>query len=401
MVFSLLFRRRHQPPALDTSVFDQVLAEGDVEKCRKLAGQLIDFIDREDTTDAERALVMPYITRLASHRQMAVREFTAEKALACQRLDAATAFTIIAGEDAIALPFIVRAACLNDASLQLAVFRAGDMYRRKAVCARPDIAREVVSEVVETADRSLLLACLENPSATLTPAQARQLYVRHRDDEEVIEALMQRSDLPLEVRIAHVEIMSGRRQQVMARKDWQAASRAADAAPSDEERALADILADASTEQELQTALDYLARRGKLTASVLLRAASVGHVAVLIHALAWLARMRPSRIRSALRPGSSLAVVRTALARSGLPQGTHALALAVLLAARTDAWEEVGQIGRRLPAFAPRVLETIAETDMLSVTEKMEAASMLQRLADEQTRELAAHFVQTLLRHAA
>ncbi len=399
MIFSLFTKRRQRRPLLDTSVFDEVLRQGDRQACRKLATQLLAFVDRDDTPEEERALVTPYLVRLATHPDPEVRAHAARAARDCIRLDATVAFSIIANEDAIALPFITHAACLNH-KLQMAILRAGDASRRRALCARADIAPAVVAEILERADRDTVLACLENPQATLPPAHARRIYLRFREDREVIASLLRRPDLPLEVRIAHVEIESGRLREVMARSGWQTAERAATAAQDIEEQALADILADAGDAERLQAALNFLSRRGKLTASVLMRVACAGHVAVLLHALAWLGRMRPARLRTVLKPAASLGVARTALTRANLPAAAHPLALAVLLAARREG-EEAARVGHRLRAFAPLVLEAIAETDQLGVTEKVEAANMLQRVADETTRELAARFVQTMLRHAA
>ena len=400
MIFSLFSARRRSPaPLLDTTVFDRVLQSGGIGACRRLATQLLAFADDPATPAYERELIMPYLARLATHPAREVRVHTAMKASECMNLAPDVAFCIIAEENDVALPFIRAAVCLDE-KMQLAVFRAGDTARRCALCEREDLSPAVLAEVVEHGEREVVLACLRNDALSLSPAQARQLYVRFREDEEILAALLRRPDLPLEVRIAHVEIESGRLREVMARSDWQEAQRAATAAIDMEEQALVNILADSGDEERLRAALEFLARRGKLTASVVLRAACAGHVAVLVQALAWLARMRPARLQAALQPEASLGVVRTALARASLPASAHALVLGVMLAARHDG-PRAAEVGYRIPAFGPLVLQAIAETDLLNVTEKMEAASMLQRVGDTTTRELAARFVQTLLRHAA
>ncbi len=401
MVFSRIRKwRRRQRALLDTSVFAQVLEQGDVQACQRLASQLLAFVDEPSTLPEERALVMPYLARLATHPQRAVRAYVAEAACDCQNLDAEVVFCIAGNEDDIALPFIAGAVSLERVK-QLAIYRAGDVRRRLAVCGRADVDAAVVAEALENGQREVVLCCLRNAQAALSPEQARRLYVRHREDEEIIAALLERPDLPLEVRIAHVEIQSGRLRQVMERSEWQAAAAGgSDPVAAVEEQALAEILAGVEDEEQLQAALEFLSRRGKLTAAVLLRAACGGHVAVLLHALAWLSGMRVGRLHTALRKGASLGVMRTALMRSGLPETTHALALAVLLAAR-GAGDDAARVGARLMAFGPRLMETIAEADALSVAEKLEAASLLEQLGDESVRPLAGRFTQSLLRHAA
>ena len=400
MVFSLFARKKRRARAsLDVGVLEQVVESGDEEACHKLVDQLVDFIADAATSPEERQLVMPVLARLACHPVRSVRARLAQRAVSLPQLDSEVVFAISADEEDISLPFIRQAACLTPV-LQEAVFRAGDLQRQQAVCEREDVAPEVVTLALESGMRALVLTVLGNERASLPADLARQVYVRFRQDEEVIAALLARHDLPLEVRLAHVEVVSGRLREVMRRSEWRSARQAVELASSLEEQALVEILADAQTEEELRTAFDFLTRRGRLTAAVLLRAACAGHVAVLVHALAWLARMKPARIISALRPDASLGVVRAALARAGLPHGADALALAVMLAARTHG-EEAARPGICIAGFGPLVLETLAETDLLSVSEKLQATGMLQRVGDARTRDLAGRFLQSLLRHAA
>lgn len=400
MVLSLFARKkRHASASLDIGVLNQVVDSGDEAACRKLADQLVDFMGDASTSPEERQLVMPVLARLACHPLRSVRAHFARRAIALPQLDSEVVFAIAADEEDISLPFIRHAACMTP-TLQEAIFRAGDMQRRQTVCAREDVAPQVVALALEGGVRALVMAVLGNPHAAMPADLARQVYVRFRQDEEVIAALLKRDDLPLEVRLAHVEVVSGRLREVMNRSEWRSARQAVELASTLEEQALVEILADARTEEELHTAFRFLVRRGRLTAAVLLRAACAGHVAVLVHALAWLARMKPARIIAALRPETSLGVVRAALARTTLPQGADALVLAVMLAARTHG-EEAAKTGVCLAGFAPLVLETLAETEQLGVSEKMQAAAMLQRVSDARTRELAARFLHSLLRHAA
>ena len=400
MVFSLLVRKnRVSRVPLDVSVFDQVVESGDPAACLKLVDQLLDFVSNAATPEEERQLVMPVLARLACHPSPEVRSRLAERAASLPELDSEVVFAIAADEEDISLPFIRQAACMTP-RLQEAVFRAGDLKRRQALCERTDVAPEVVALALEGGVRTLVMTVLRNARAAVPADLARQVYVRFRQDEEVIAALLARPDLPLEVRLAHVEVVSGRLREVMNRNEWRSARQAVELATNLEEQALVEILADAKTEEDLDTAFRFLTRRGRLTAAVLLRAACAGHVAVLIHALSWLAQMKPARLLAAMQPGASLGVVRTALARAGLPHGADALALAVVLAARAHG-PDAAQPGNCLPGFGSLVLETLAETDLLNVAEKMQATSMLQRVGDVQTRDLAGRFLQSLLRHAA
>ena len=398
-LFGSARKRQQRQATLDISVFERVLESGDRQAWWRLAAQLMALVEAPDTPEEDRAAVMPVLVRLATAPEKGVRALMARLAREARRISMDLVFAIAGGEEEIALPFIERAVAITP-TLQMAIFRAGNVARRQAVCQRRDVCAQVMEEAIMMAEREVALACIRNRHVALSPRLARRAYLRFREDEEVIEALLERSDLPLEVRLAHVEVMAGRLRAVMREADWAEAQRALDAAASMEEKALVEILADADDGDKLVSAFEFLTRRGRLTAAVLLRAACAGHVAVLVHALAWLSRMKVARLTQALRKEASLALVRTALMRSGLPESAHALALGVFLAARRRG-EAAATPGRRQEGFGPLVLEAIAGSELLSVTEKMQAAGMLQKLADERTRELAARFVQSLLRHAA
>ncbi len=398
-MFGFLAGRRASPP-LDVAFLARMAAQGDEETRLRLAAQVAELLaGGAAATREECEAVLPVALRLAMDARREVREALARGLEEAASLPAELVFAIAGDDDEVALPFLRRARCL-DTAMQEEVCRATDAPRRRVLCMRPDVAPGVMEMVVARGEREAVLSMLRNGEAALWPALARRLYVRFRNDEEVIRALLARGDLPLEVRLAHVEITHGRAATAMAGEEWEEARRAATTGADMEEQGYADVLCRAANARELEVALAFLARRGRLTAAVLMRAAVAGHVFVLARALMFLGRLRPARVEKAFGAQGSLAHARTLLVRAGLPGGAHALVLAIILAARGEGAAAM-RPGARLSRMPARILRSIAETDALSVAEKMQAANMLARFADAQTARLAARFVQTLVRHAA
>ena len=398
-MFSALFQRERKP-RLDTGYLLRVAADVRPRVRLRLIDQLAELLANPRASARERADVQPVLLKLAMDMDRDVRAHLADRLKPVENLDAEIIYALAGDEDAIALPFLKEARALRDATVQLAICKAGDAARRKAICARKDVSAEAARFVATRGEREALLTLLKNPHAPMWPALARRLYARFNADEEIVNLMLARADLPLEVRLAHVEVQAGRGARAMNTPDWRAARLAVNAVPDAREENIARVLGQAKSREELEIAFTFLTRRGRLTAAVLLQAACAGHVFVLGHALAWLTQTRLSRVEKLFRPGASLALARTMLPRAGLPETTHALALAIILAAQGQN-AAVMQPNHKVEHMNRRILEVVASTDALSVTEKIQVCNLLMQFTGEDTRKLAAKLAESLIHHAA
>lgn len=376
------------PRMLDTSVFDRVLERQDPRLNRQLAAQLADFIAGEDASEAERAAVVPYLLRLLSGRDVLVRRTIAERLARSRReLDPDLLFTIVADEDSIALPFLKNLKALS-CRRQLAIYRVGDEGRRRALVARRDACEALAAQVARDGEASVVATLLDNRDVVISPDNLKRIYVRFRDVPAIVERLMQRPDLPAEVRITHVRLARQRLEQAMQRGELPASVALRRNIIQTEERAMADILCRVAGEPEtLRAVLRFMIRRELLTPAVIFRAACSGAVSVLAQSLALLAGSSRRRIERALKGESRVArrYLASLYRKSGLPPEGEALALALF---ETAATRREGKLSPR--AFGREVLTRImARGENLPAAEKAAAADLLAEFTDGETRLLA------------
>ncbi len=136
--------------SLDTAVFDAVIEHGTAEERRELALQLAALLGAPQVSCADRAAVVPALAALAADPVRETRGDVAAALTDHETLDAAIVFSIIAGDDDIAVAFIASGKAL-DRSRMLSILKVGDDKRQCALAGRPDLPQDVVVALIEGA----------------------------------------------------------------------------------------------------------------------------------------------------------------------------------------------------------------------------------------------------------
>ena len=375
-------------PSLDISIFEDVIANGGADRRMALARQLAALVADSRTPPGEREDVTPCLLKLLMDPVKDIRAEIVRILRPVAGLHPDIVFAIAADEEDIALPFLNLSPSVTGVR-QMAVFKAGDVLRRKALARRCDVDARVVEAIALEGEAETVLELLNNPALQLDNASAKRIYVRFRDDARITGLLLERPDLPLEIRIAHVRATSEKLRAHMNRTGWLAANDAGDVIAETEERAMVDILARARDSEELMASIGFMSRKNALTPSVILRAACHGHVAVLEHALAHLSGMSPERVHR-LACGKGALSLRAVYNKSGLPQSCFMLVRAIFDVARALEQHSFGKARLSPEAFGRKVLERMASGyAMIPVAEKARLIDLLARFADDDTREMA------------
>ncbi len=375
-------------PSLDVSVFAEVIENGMITDRLALGRQLAEFITDPNVAEVDREAALPYLLRLLDDPVKAVRSGIVDFLTPHEGLHPDIVFTIAADEEDIALPFLESSPSVGGRR-QLAIFRAGDRARRLVIAGRPDLDPAVADFIAMEGDKAVVMALLDNPAVAGCDRNCKRIYVRFRDDEDVIHRLLEMDDLPLEIRVAHVAHVSGRMRKRLKSEGLLPALHSVDFVNEAEEKALVDVFARARSDDQLASAIAFASRKDILTPAILLRAACHGHVAVLEHGLAFLAGVPVRKVR-ATRQRMGLASLRGIYRRSGLPESCFPLVRTLLDAAREKG---IGGPGEKVCApseFGMLVLEKIATGyEDLSVSERAALAELLAEFADEETARLA------------
>lgn len=380
---------------LDDRIFMTVIAEGDTDQRMALASQLADFVADEAAPVKEREQSVPALLKLAADPVFRVREILAEKLVDVPSLNADLLFAIIADDDEIALPFLAETPALGHWHM-LAVLRVGDDARRATVALRPDISSEAVDYIIESLPLAVNALMLENENLSLTADQYRALYDRFGETREVLDILLARPDLPLDIRIGHARLAASRMQHLVVERGWIPANGAVEMVAEAEEVAVLGILTGTTPEQR-SSLIGRLVDDELLTPSLIARAACTGAMELVADILANLAGVPAKRAREAMfvKPAGAF---RSLHAKAGLPQSCYWTLQAACDVAREERQEAV-----RLPPedFGRRMIEVLlTRYEKLPMAERPKQLDFVGRFAADRTRHIARRLKADLLRAA-
>jgi len=384
-----------QDASLDTTVFDAVIAGGDAGARRQLAGQLAQLMLDADAPAAEKKAIVPALLKLAADPVADIRRALATQLVRARDLHADLVFAIIADSDDIALPFLAEAAALGHWRM-LAIAQVGDEARQMVLAQRGDLSREVVAHIAGHGSECVCTLLLDNAAAHLAADDCRRLYVRFRDRPEIVERLLDRSDLPLEVRILQAKRAANRVHTLMAERGWIPANDAEAIVVDAEETTLLKILESAQV-SELDRLIPFLCAKQMLTTSIILRAGLRGRMAIVERALAYLTSNSVRRVRHKIA-SSGIMGLKSLISASGLPAPSF-----WLLRAAADVHADLAARHKSLEAevFARAVVEALmTRYDVIDAAHKIRLLDMVARLTDERTRALAIKLKSALARAA-
>lgn len=380
---------------LDTGIFYEVIENRDVWARLTLAKQLAELLTEPDTLEKEKRQAVPAVLKLIADPAADVRKALAGHLAKAEKLHADIIFNIIASEDEIALPFLAATPALNDWHM-MAILRVGDPPRQAAVALRHDISAEAIEFAVKSASAAACLALFDNSAVKFDDRDYHTLYARFGQTPEVVDRLLGRSDLPLDIRIMQAKRASNRMQQLMAERGWIPANDAAELVADAEETAILRILVEADPE-ELARVVAFLVSKAMLTPSMVVRAACLGQMQVVERALAHLAGLPAARARELMR-GRGLLGFRSLHAKSGLPQSCFGI-----LRAACDVMVEAAEEGTEIDpeAFGRRLIETLmTRYEAIPIKERAKHLEFIGRFAEDGVRIIANRLKADIVRAA-
>ncbi len=369
---------------LNTSIFDRILENGSVAEKKTLVRQLGRLACDMETSALERRAIIPTLLALAGDPVKDVRVLLAEFLVDCQQLHPDILFSIVADDEDISLPFLAGTPAL-DRLRALAILKVGDKARQLVLAGRADLSEDEISFIADECDSEVCVVLLDNDEIEVDVADYRRLYVRFRQVPEVIEQLLQRNDLPLEVRILQAKKASSNVQRLMAERGWIPANDAEKIIIDAEETTLLRILSKAR-ETEIDGLIPFLAKKSLLTPSIILRAACAGDMRVVSRALSYLSSTPLKKVER-LIADRAVVGLKGIYNKSGLPKNCFHIVRAAV-----DVAGDVRQAptGARRLRFGPAMIECLmTRYNSISAQEKSVLLEIIAQLSDDSTRNLA------------
>ena len=387
--------RSESKPGLDTSIFIDVIENGDAMARTKLAVQLAALMCAEDTLKADSDQVVPVVLKLSVDPVKEVRRTLSHGLVGLLSLHADILFSIIADDDDVALPFLAATPALNHWHM-LAVLRVGDVARQQIVVLRSDLSKDSLAYAVKSAPLDVCLRLFENRALHLDDRDYHTLYIRFGQVPEMVELLLGRPNLPLDIRILQAKRASNRMQQLMAERGWMADNDANELVADAEETAILRILVDASNE-ELARAIPFLVSKKMLTPSIILRAAAIGEMKMVQWSLAHLSGVGLVRAHE-LMFGRGFMGLKSLHSKSGLPQSCYGL-----LVAACDVMKDAKEEGLPLDpeSFGRRLIEALmTRYENMQSAERSKNLEFIGRFAEDRVRKIAKRLRADMVRAA-
>lgn len=380
---------------LDVSVFQHVIENGQAEQRADLAEQLSAFLAKDDIAASEREQIVPIVLKLAVDPVKQVRQTLAESLIEVRNLHSDILFSIISDDDDIALPFLSATPSLGHWHM-LAVLRVGDEARQACVALRPDLSEESANYIVKSSALPIAMLLFENAAIDFDDQDYHTLYTRFGHSGEMLELLLSKPDLPLDIRIMQAKRASNRIHQLMAERGWLPANDAAELVADAEETAMLRILTEAD-DVELARVIGFLVQKSMLTPSIIVRAACLGEMKVVARALAHLADI-PVKRAAELMHGKGLTGFKGLHAKSGLPASCY-----WILQAACDVEVDETEEGITLAAddFGRRLIEALmTRYETMPLKERARHLEYVGRFAADRARLIAKRLKADLLRAA-
>ncbi len=369
---------------LDTAIFNDVIENGTAEQRQALAAQLGGFLAKGEAPASERKQLVHTVLKLAVDPAADVRSTLALHLAAVADLDADILFSIISDEDEIALPFLAGTPALSHWHM-LAVLKVGDADRQVTIARRPDVPAEALVHIVKSCGLEACLALFDNPAARIGDREYHALYLRFGQVHEMIERLLSRSDLPLDIRITQAKRASNRMHQLMAERGWMPANDAAEVVADAEETAMLRILIGAS-EAELVRVIGFLVSKSMLTPSIILRAACLGEMHVVERAVAHLAGVPLAKAREQMA-GRGLSGFKGLHGKSGLPQSCYGILQAACDVANEEREEAIALDAE---GFGRRLIEALmTRYESMPLKDRAKHLEFIGRFAEDRVRVIA------------
>ncbi len=205
-----------------------------------------------------------------------------------QNLPHDVALTLARDIASVATPVLSESSVLTDADL-VSLIAAEDEAKQLAVAGRATLSEAVADALVAHGSEDVVVAVVSNPGAALAEPTLDLALDRFPNSERVHSPMIARDTLPVTIAERLVAMVSERLQGELVRRHALPADLATDLILDGRERATLALVDDNSPPERVEDLVRSLARGGRLTSSIIVRAACVGDLAFVETALAVMA----------------------------------------------------------------------------------------------------------------
>lgn len=314
----------------------QRLARGESAEDRALAARKICLsIDQAGLSPSDRQAANEVLAYMAQDAADLVRRALAVTLKNSPHLPRDVARRLADDIDSIATPILEHSPSLTDEDL-ISVIVAGDHAKQAAIAGRKSIPARVVRSLVARADEHAVARVAANDGAEFDEPSYLHALERFGETEEVTDAFIDRGALPVTVTERLVSLVTDQALARLVERHALPPQLAVELAEGARERATIDILDQAADRPDMRRFVQQLVLNGRLTPSLVLRGACMGHMSFFEHALAEFSGVPHEKTWMLVHDAGPLGL-RAIFERAGMPQR-----LFPAVRAAVDVYHEVG-----------------------------------------------------------
>jgi uncharacterized protein (DUF2336 family) len=347
---------------------------------------LVSPLSPEERDEVETAL-----TVLLDDPALDVRLALAEVLASSEKAPQHIILALAADKDPVASLAAERSPLILDSELvDMAATRAESV--QMAIARRPFLSRSVSAAIAEVATAGACIALLSNPGARILRFSLDRIVERHGDSPELRAVLLERDDLPIEIRQVLTAKLGSALHDLVVAHEWMGAERAG--AMIRDARECATIAAAFEAPADTMPALiAELMQARELTPAFLIRAVAAGQAYLFEAGLAALANVPRERVTSLIASGR-VASLEALLSRAGLPRSTYsAFSAAIEVIRQGDSLDGALSDYRRATRLIDAILSSYGQRQD---REMNKVIALLRRFARDAKRAAARDYADQL-----
>lgn len=276
-------------------------AENRADASAKIAAQFA----AEDLGPAERQIAADIFRALVRDVEVRVRESLSVHLKSSPDVPRDIAVALARDVDSVALPMLKFSEVLTDEDL-IEIVKGEGSTKQVAIAQRPRVSSKVADALIDTGNETAVARLVSNEGAEITNTSLDRVMTDYKASAAVSNSLARRPSLPAAVSERLVAAITERLQAYLTTTMELAPDVASNLVLQARERATMGLVEYGSTDIELENLVEQLARKGRLTPSLLLRALCVGDLNFFERALARLGGVPLKNARMLIHDQGSL-----------------------------------------------------------------------------------------------
>jgi len=327
--------KKPRPRSLTQADVTRLLSDSSPRTRARTTAKIAAEFDAATLSEAERRIAEDIFRTLVKDTEVLVREALAAHLKSTPELPHDVALALARDVDSVALPVLKFSEVLTDDDL-IEIVRGQEPAKQVAIAQRTGVSEAVSDALVDTGNEVAVAHLVGNEGAALSEDAFERVIDNYNESTSVADSLARRPNLPPAISERVVSALSERLQAYLVAEHDVSPDIASTLILQARERATATLIDYGSNDADLESLIEQLDRKERLTPSLLLRVLCVGDLNFFERAMSKLTNLPLPNVRILIHDKGMLGLEPLYM-RAGLPQGLYpAFRAAVSLVVETD-----------------------------------------------------------------